>query len=214
MLVFGHTGLTLGIAVLLTDLSISSRSARNREVRAFARCGQSSNATGESPNYSKTNKVSWVESLPDYVDLRLLLVGSLLPDIIDKPVGLFLFRQTFSNGRIFSHTLIFLALITIIGLYLYRRGRKTWLLVLSFGTFTHLVFDQMWGDPHTLLWPAYGFSFPKVDITNWAPSILHALFTNPQVYIPELAGVVILVWLAQLLLRRRRVFAFLRYGKA
>jgi membrane-bound metal-dependent hydrolase YbcI (DUF457 family) len=157
--------------------------------------------------------VSWVESLADHADLRLLLVGSLLPDIIDKPVGQFFFRETFSNGRIFSHTLAFLALISIIGLYFYRRSGRTWLLALSFGTFTHLVFDQMWRAPHTLLWPAYGLVFEKVDVTNWAPRMLHALLTDPQVYLPELAGAAILIWFAQSLVRRRRVFAFLKCGK-
>ncbi len=170
-------------------------------------------ATAET-NYGETRKVSWVESLADHADLRLLLVGSLLPDIIDKPVGQFFFRETFSNGRIFSHTLIFLALITIVGLYLYRRrGGRTWLLALSFGTFTHLVLDQMWRAPHTLLWPAYGLAFERVDLTNWVPNIFHALFTDPQVYLPELVGLAILIWFAQSLVRRRRVFAFLKCGK-
>jgi inner membrane protein len=137
----------------------------------------------------------------------------LLPDIVDKLVGQFFFRETFSNGRIFSHTLVFLALITTAGLYLHRRGGKTWLLVLSFGTFTHLVFDQMWRAPHTLLWPVYGFVFEKVDLTNWVPRMLHALFTDPQIYLPELAGATILIWFAQSLVRRRRVLAFLKYGK-
>ncbi len=213
MLAFGHTGITLGIAVLLAGLTTTSRSSRNKKVRVDALSSPSPQATAET-NYGETRKVSWVESLADYADLRLLLVGSLLPDIIDKPVGQFFFRETFSNGRIFSHTLIFLALITIVGLYLYRRrGGKTWLLALSFGTFTHLVLDQMWRDPHTLLWPAYGLAFARADLTNWVPNMFHALLTDPQVYLPELAGAAILIWFAQSLVRRRRVFAFLKCGK-
>jgi hypothetical protein len=213
MLAFGHTGITLGIAVLLAGLTTTSRSSRNKKVRVDALSSPSPQATAET-NHSETRKVSWVESLADYADLRLLLVGSLLPDIIDKPVGQFFFRETFSNGRIFSHTLIFLALITIVGLYLYRRRHQTWLLALSFGTFTHLVLDQMWRDPHTLLWPAYGLAFERVDLTNWVPNIFHALLADPQVYVPELVGLAILLWFAQSLVRRRRVFAFLKLGKA
>jgi hypothetical protein len=71
----------------------------------------------------------------------------------------------------------------------------------------------MWRAPHTLLWPAYGLVFEKVDVTNWVPNILHALVTDPQVYLPELAGAAILIWFAQLLMRRRKVFAFLKHGK-
>jgi inner membrane protein len=212
MLAFGHTGLTLGLAVLLAGLTTTSRSSRNREVRVDALSSPSPQAAAET-NCGQARRLSWVESLADYADLRLLLVGSLLPDIIDKPIGQFFFRETFSNGRIFSHTLVFLALITIVGLYLYRHSGRTWLLVLSFGTFTHLVFDQMWRAPHILLWPVYGFVFEKVDLTNWVPRIFHALFTDPQVYLPELAGAAILIWFAQSLVWRRRVFAFLKCGK-
>jgi membrane-bound metal-dependent hydrolase YbcI (DUF457 family) len=212
MLVFGHTGITLGIAVLLAGLTTTGRSPRNRKVRVDTLRSPSPQATVET-DYSETGKASWVESLAGYVDLRLLLIGSLLPDIIDKPIGQFFFRETFSNGRIFSHTLIFLALITIVGFFLYRRRSRTWLLALSFGTFTHLVLDQMWRDPHTLLWPAYGLAFERIDLTNWVPNIFHALFIDPQVYVPELVGLVTLVWFAQLLMRRRTVFAFLKWGK-
>jgi len=211
MLAFGHTGITLGIAVLLAGLATTSRFSRNR--KAGVDTLRSPSPQAAETNYSETRKVSWVESVADHADLRLLLVGSLLPDIIDKPVGQLLFRETFSSGRIFSHTLIFLALITIVGLYLYRRRRQTWLLALSFGTFTHLVLDQMWHAPHTLLWPAYGLAFARADLTNWVPNMLHALLTDPQVYLPELAGAAILIWFAQSLVRRRRVFAFLKCGK-
>jgi len=93
-------------------------------------------------------------------------LGSLLPDIIDKPVGQFFFRDTFSNGRIFCHTLLFLILITLAGLCLYRSRGKTWLLGFSFGTFMHLIQDQMWLEPRTFLWPLYGFAFEKIDLTH------------------------------------------------
>ena len=39
-------------------------------------------------------------------DLFLLVVGSLLPDIIDKPLGLILYHG-FGNGRLYAHTLLF-----------------------------------------------------------------------------------------------------------
>lgn len=212
MLVFGHAGLTLGIAALLTRLVISSHSTGNCEFRINTCCHRSANAT-KILNRDEIEQVSWVESLANYGDIRLLLVGSLLPDIIDKPVGQLFFRATFSNGRIFSHTILFLALISIIGFYLYQRHRKTWLLVLSFGTFTHLIFDQMWLTPHTLLWPLYGFAFERIEFTNWILKILHALFTNALAGIPEFAGIAILACFTILLVRRRRFFAFIRHGR-
>ena len=47
------------------------------------------------------------------------MVGALLPDIIDKPVGLFFLREAFGHGRLFSHTLLFPTLVALVGFYLY-----------------------------------------------------------------------------------------------
>ena len=155
----------------------------------------------------------WIDRLAAKVDLRVLLIGSLLPDIIDKPLGMLFMAGTFSSGRIFAHTLIFLVLLAAAGWYLYRRRHRTWLLALAFGTFTHFIFDQMWRSPGTLLWPAFGLGFSRTDISDWLPHIFHNLFTDPSVYVPELAGLIVLVWFAWLVLRRHKAWAFLRHGK-
>ena len=207
MLLFAHTGITLGTGLLM--ISLSDRYF----TRIVARPLKSSIASQEA-NRHEGNRILKRESLSHYVDLRLLLIGSLLPDIIDKPIGTFFLRGTFSNGRIFSHSLLFLVMISLIGFYLYKHRTKTWLLVISFGTFTHLILDQMWRDPHTLLWPAFGFTFEKGDVSEWIPSLIHALWRDPGVYVPELLGLAILVWFTWSLVRRRRVSSFLRFGRA
>ena len=185
MLILGHVGLTLGTATLLAGAHRSNR----------------------------FSLAMWVTSLGSYIDIRLLMVGSLLPDIIDKPVGQFFFRETFSQGRMFSHTLLFLILVTLGGLYLYYRRSRVWLLTLSFGTFSHLIFDQMWRTPQTLFWPLYGFTFARTELAEWIPGILSALLTSPQVYLPELGGAMILLWFGLILIRRKKVYAFIRYGQ-
>ena len=45
------------------------------------------------------------------IDYRLVLLGSMLPDIIDKPLGGFIFKDALGSGRIYAHTLIFLLLL-------------------------------------------------------------------------------------------------------
>ncbi len=87
------------------------------------------------------------------------------------------------------------------------------MLAVSFSTVTHLVLDQMWRTPRTLFWPVYGFTFDRMDLTNWIPNILHALVTDPQVYVPELVGMVILGWFTLALVRQRKAFSFLKYGQ-
>lgn len=195
MLIFGHAGVTLGAGVLLKGTLTRSYSLQPRVNKV-----------------TDGSRARWLTFL-EKIDIRLLLIGSLLPDIIDKPVGQFFLRDSLSSGRIFCHTLAFLLLITLTGFYLYRSHGKTWLLVLAFGTFTHLICDRMWLAPQTLLWPAYGWAFPKCDLTYWLQNIFYALFTDPAVYVPELVGMMILIWFVLVLVRRGRVHAFIRNGQ-
>ena len=185
MLILGHVGLTLGTAALMAGVHRGNR-------------------------FSPT---AWVTSLGNYIDIRLLIIGSLLPDIIDKPVGQIFFKETFSQGRIFSHTLLFLILVTMGGLYFYFKRKKVGLLILSFGTFSHLIFDQIWRTPQTLFWPLYGFTFARIELGEWIPNILDALLNSPQVYLPEVGGALILLWFGVVLIRRKKVYAFIRYGQ-
>ncbi|OGO00481.1 MAG: hypothetical protein A2Y58_00205 [Chloroflexi bacterium RBG_13_51_52] len=158
-------------------------------------------------------KPSWFASLSRYLDIRWLLVGSLLPDIIDKPVGQYFFRDTFNNGRIFSHTLLFLIVISAIGFYLLKKHRQKWMLAVAAGTFAHLILDEMWQVPVTLFWPLLGFSFPAVELEGWARNIWEVLFSEPSVYIPEIIGLVILLALGLLIIKRKRVGVFLKRGE-
>ena len=204
MLILGHTGVTLGMAVLLNGALAKSYSLPTKENRS-SKHPEPSARVGIRP-------LSFT-SLGNHLDIRLLLIGSLLPDIIDKPLGQFFFRETFSNGRIFCHTLPFLILITLAGYYLYRNRRKTWLFVLSFGTFIHLIQDQMWLTHKTLLWPIYGLAVEKIDLTHWMQNIFYELRTDPELYVPEIVGAMILVAFVAMLVRRERVYLFIRKGQ-
>ena len=208
MLVFGHAGITLGAATLLASVLGSGRFSKITVKKEIEPSSQSF----KNPQ-TPSNKTSWLTSLGSRLDIRLLLVGSLLPDIIDKPVGLFFFRETFSNGRIFCHTLLFLILVTVTGLYLYRWRGKTWLLAFSFGTLAHHICDQMWRIPQTLFWPLFGLNFERADISDWASKILYGLFTEPTIYVPELVGAVIIIWFAWTLLRTRKTYVFIKSGR-
>jgi inner membrane protein len=214
MLALGHAGLTLGMAVLLAGAAIRGPSAAAAAPPRTAGLHPAPpDRVRPGPARLTERAGSWFDRLAGRVDLRILLVGSLLPDIIDKPLGHFFFRTAFSNGRILAHTMVFLILLVLAGLFLHRRAGRTWLLGLAFGTATHLVFDQIWLQPRTLWWPALGLAFERNDLTDWIPAMLHALTVNPAVYIPEAAGAAILLLLALRVLRRRGVRVFLRRGR-
>lgn len=212
MLVFGHAGITLGIVTL----SIGLLSKGGYMPTVVKHAGKQPDCYSElvaAHNCAPLYKTSWVTALASYLDIRFLLLGSLLPDLIDKPIGIYLFREVFESGRIFCHTLLFAVLIALAAIYLFRRSGKTWLIALSLGVLTHLIFDQMWLSPLTLLWPLYGLVFDKSYPENWLGDIFYRLFSEPGVFIPELLGAIVLIWFALLLMRRRKIFAFIKYGQ-
>jgi hypothetical protein len=146
MLLFGHTGITLGIAWFAES------------------------------------------KLKVKMDYRLIFIGSLLPDIIDKPVGMILLPL--NNGRVFGHTLLFVLILLLIGLK-YRKSS------LAFAAFLHLIEDEIWSEPETLFWPLLGFEFPTKEhasfyeyieriISEYTPSLSH-------VFISEIIGLVIIL---------------------
>ncbi|RLC94568.1 MAG: metal-dependent hydrolase [Chloroflexi bacterium] len=185
MLVFGHAGLTLGAAVVLDGVVSRVRAAPT--------------AASEQPQRSLLRRV----------DLRVLLVGSLLPDLVDKPVG-WLF---FDCGRVFCHTLLFCLLISLGAFWVWRHSHGTWGFALAFGSFLHLILDSMWDYPSTLLWPLYGLEFKRPEDGDWVDAALQGLCTNPAVYVPEAVGLAILVGFLLVLVRRRKLQAFAGSGR-
>ena len=86
--------------------------------------------------------------------MAFLALGSMLPDIIDKPLGWAIYG-TPGMGRIYAHTLLFL--LVLISISILARSRET--ASLSGGVASHLILDSMWLRPATLFWPHWG-AFP------------------------------------------------------
>ena len=137
------------------------------------------------------------------------MVGSLVPDIIDKPISVFLT----GNGRAYAHTLALTVLVFIAAMIMYLRQRKTWLIAISGGMFTHLILDSMWLNPKTLLWPLYGRILPTAARINPLPTWLSALHTNTEVYVGEAVGFVVVLLFVLTLFRNGKFVSFLTRGK-
>ena len=104
-------------------------------------------------------------------------------------------------------------MLTTAGLVRYRRTGGTGLLSLAFGTYVHLILDGMWQTTETLLWPLYGFAFPRLPPDDWLGRMWDALLHVPSAYIPELVGAAVLVLVLWVLLRRRALRRFARRGR-
>ena len=131
---------------------------------------------------------------PD-MDLRFLVLGAVLPDLIDTPIGFALWSSV-QNVRLFAHSLLFVAIAMAVVMLLTRRGRprKRWMPV-AVGILFHLVFDAMWRQPETLWWPFQGWEFTSTGFAT-VSQYLGWLFTNPVMWLGEAAGLAYLVFLA------------------
>jgi len=125
------------------------------------------------------------------VSLAFLALGSMLPDIIDKPLGLIVFGSP-NMGRTFAHTLLFLFFLSVLCLN-YRDIR---LISLTWGVLIHLSLDFMWNSPQILLWPLLGPfpDAPLLDTLSYLEMLLSGL-KNPAVWIPEITGLAYLIFL-------------------
>lgn len=207
MLVFAHTGITLGLFWLCD--SLGARRAADAE---SGDVGDQSSAAVVYSGLPQVSQEAHTDSIslprPNPIDYRLVLLGSMLPDIIDKPVGVILL----GNGRIFGHTLLFALGLLVAGGLLYSQRHKAWLLILGYGCAIHLVLDRMWQTPATLLWPLYGWTFERGDGTGWLPRVFHSLTHDIAIYLPEIVGALILIAFAVRLVQRDRVKSFIFRG--
>jgi hypothetical protein len=124
-------------------------------------------------------------------NLAFLALGSMLPDIIDKPLGQLLYGSP-AMGRTFAHTLLFLLLISGLALYL----RDVRLASMSGGVLTHLILDSMWASPIILLWPLLG-PFPQAaHLEAWAYlEMLLGRLSDPVILILECLGLAEIIYL-------------------
>ena len=83
-------------------------------------------------------------------DMRLLALGAMLPDFVDKPLNIL----GFSAGRGYAHSALFL--IVLMALCVRLNVPE-----LSFGAATHVLLDTMWNAPTVLFWPLRGLSLPS-----------------------------------------------------
>ena len=207
MLLFAHTGITLGLGWLAKEQAAGRLSTR------YSATALNTTRDVASPVIPEKHHSAILQIAAD-LDLRVLVIGSMLPDIVDKPLGQFILRQSLSNGRIYCHTLLFLMLLVLAGVFIYRRRQQTGVILLAAGTITHLIMDEMWRTPQTLLWPLLGLDFPREELTisGWLGQMFLELCNIPRVFVPEAIGFVVLVTFISVLLKRHVFATFLRYG--
>lgn len=149
-------------------------------------------------------------------DYRKVALVVLLPDLIDKPLALFLFPQA-NAALFFGHTLLLHGVIWAVAWATGRLQRwRIYLLAFS----AHLLQDRMWGFTQTLLWPLRGLDWHPWRHVGTPQEMLDAylqvLQTEPILLALEGMGLVLLAWFLydRGLTTWSRLRAFLKNGRA
>ncbi|MBL4930739.1 metal-dependent hydrolase [Clostridium paridis] len=167
--------------------------------------------TGAMKIYEKVSSEKY--DIKTKLDYRVILIGSILPDIIDKPIGAGIFRGIFHNSRIFAHTLIFSVSLLLLGGYKLYKSNKNKILLLGISSSIHLILDSMWLFPSILLWPYLGFKFPIRAEGDWLKSDFIRLITDPSYFIPELIGFCIIGYYFIRVIKRKKIKEFILKGE-
>lgn len=130
----------------------------------------------------------------DRMDLRMLVLGALLPDLVDTPIGL-IFYGKLGSVRLFTHSLVLASVVMILVVLATRRGRprKLWMPI-AIGLLLHLLLDAMWLDPETLWWPFLGWGF-SLSGPETAAAYVGSVLSDWRVWAGEATGLGYLIYL-------------------
>jgi hypothetical protein len=121
----------------------------------------------------------WVVFHDPSIDYRFLLVGAILPDVLDAPFG----GARVAHSVTFAVAVLVVVMLVTIG----RRPLRKKLLFVPIGMLLHLVFDGAFTDARVFWWPFSGVPWPDAQL----PTIERGLSVD---LLLELIGAVILGW--------------------
>ncbi len=129
------------------------------------------------------------------VDVRFLLLGALIPDLIDMPIGTLVLVDRFSTSELWAHSLIAASAYMSVVLIVTRRGRRrrAWM-ALGVGWLFHLLLDGMWLNEEVFVWPFLGWDLPSNPAPFW-PSAWQRAIGDPWRWVLEVVGLGYLAWL-------------------
>jgi hypothetical protein len=150
-----------------------------------------------------------------HADYRLVALAAVLPDLIDKPLAIFVFPETKAT-LLYAHTLL-----AHLGAWgaaaVTGRLRRALPYLLAFSG--HLLLDRIWRFPRTLFYPLRGSRFHawrdmSSPLLFWKGYVT-ALWEYPYLTIAEVVGALAVIWFARDrgLYRRGALARFLRTGR-
>ena len=146
------------------------------------------------------------------IDYRYVLIGSVLPDLLDGILGMFLFEGP--AGRWVSHSLLAVVVVSVAIILATSGERRLQLFGIGVGWLLHLVGDGMWLAPLTFLWPAFGLHFSATPGEPYSTDLIVHPLSHLSTWAGEAVGAAILAWfyVAFELRDRSRLRLFMKDG--
>jgi hypothetical protein len=126
------------------------------------------------------------------IDYRFVLLGAILPDVIDGLLGIFWFDGP--AGRWIAHSLIAVVAVGVAIILGFRGEVRLAVFGIAVGWLLHLVGDGMWSAPETFFWPAFGADFATAPAEPYSWSVVTAPLDHIGTWAGEVAGALILGW--------------------
>jgi LexA-binding, inner membrane-associated putative hydrolase len=101
--------------------------------------------------------------------VALATLGSIIPDLVDKPLGYLAYGDILGHGRLYLHTLLLLLVLACLGVLAMHLFGSNLLAIVTGLIGLHQVMDLMWLTPVTWFYPFLG-AFPTeapVDLGGW-----------------------------------------------
>lgn len=126
------------------------------------------------------------------IDYRFVLVGAVLPDVVDGMLGPFVDLNGSARGP--AHSLLAVILVAVVIVIGYSGETRLSVFGIAVGWLTHLVADGMWAAPETFLWPAFGTDFAAAPAEPYSVDLLTHPLDHLATWGGELLGIAILTW--------------------
>lgn len=148
------------------------------------------------------------------IDYRLLLIGAILPDLLDKSLSYLLPDGHAPGGRAVGHSVVFLLLLS--GIFFIQRHKKfktTHIETFLAGSAAHDLLDTMWLYPKIWFWPIGERLYDACPLDTLDETIRLGSIHITKISVFEFIGAGILLYYFIQLVRKSHFAYFIRTGK-
>lgn len=163
----------------------------------------------------------------DFIDYRMVMIGSLLPDIIDKPLVQIIYGLRNHEGHLIAHSFIFSGLLILIGMILLYMKENKSVITIGISCLIHQLLDKLMLVPNI-------FFLPRVNSSNFVAlkklTFIHNImrpvymrfpylrdtvlyFERPYVFISEVIGFIIVICFIYKLFANKSIHKFIKNGR-